>query len=159
MTKPCKAVEERQPLRRMKVFILRYLNSILAAIDQNAGVLRLLINLSRKLFSCNRIAFSQPLLQFHSQQKKTIVQRSIVFPHMWASINRETRFSKKANMTGAHCMLSKMVSKLVSQKYVRGWYMVKLDNLRGDVCAFKHKVINAILPVCTYGLFTPTFTV
>lgn len=54
-------------------------------------------------------------------------------------------------------MYSDMVFKVLSQNFCQGWSVTEFEILCRDIRAFRHKVVNIILPVCTSKLFTRKF--
>lgn len=78
----------------------------------------------------------------------------IVFLIILAYIDRAIGFKNYTNMSGVHRMYYYLVSKAVSRNCGRWWSVIKLCE---DVFAFKNKVVNMFLPICTHGLFTIKF--
>lgn len=64
-----------------------------------------------------------------------------------------TWFQNKANLAGFYSICSNILSKVVSQKYDREWFVTKFEQLVRDVSAFKHIVANTFLPVWISILF------
>lgn len=81
----------------------------------------------------------------------------MVFQNVGAYIDHSMASQNDADITGFHRMYFNIVFKVVSPNYGQGWSVAELETLSDDVCEFKHKVVNLILPVAAFGLVTLKF--
>lgn len=91
------------------------------------------------------------------QEGKDHCAADMIFPTIRAYINRAKAFQNNANMTGVYCMDSNIIFKVMSQNYGREGSVAELETESKDFCVFKHKFVNTLSPLCTFGLFTPKY--
>lgn len=128
MTKPAWVVEQGHPLSWMKVFILRGVNSLLAATDWTANVRRLHVKSSSKgcFKHLNGLFLNSSIRKMFEEKDYRAV--NMVLSTISAYIGRAIGFQNGVNMTGFYHIYFEMVSKEVLVNYVRRWSVAEFKN-------------------------------
>lgn len=116
-TNPGGIGEQRQPLSRMRVFVLRVVSSLLAAIDRKAPIPGIHVDFSSSVFSLQLIGLLLNKGVRRMLKEKQCRAADMVLSSIGAFIDRAIGYRKDANMAGGHRMYSDIVFEVVSQKY------------------------------------------